>query len=69
MRYKDIRKIAKIKPINEEVFAAYFFSRRLSPFVVNIFKTKYNPKYNYDLYDYKRNYRRYVFSLIISWNH
>jgi phosphatidylserine synthase len=37
MRYKDIRKIAKIKPINEEVFAAYFFSRRLSPFFVNIF--------------------------------
>lgn len=37
MKYKDIRKIAKIKPINEEVFAAYFFSRRLSPFFVNIF--------------------------------
>lgn len=37
MRYKDIRKIAKIKPINEEVVAAYFFSRRLSPFFVNIF--------------------------------
>jgi len=37
MRYKDIRKITKIKPINQEVFVAYFFSRRLSPFFVNIF--------------------------------
>jgi len=37
MRYKDIRKITKIKTINQEVFVAYFFSRRLSPFFVNIF--------------------------------
>lgn len=37
MKYKDIRKLAKIKPMNEEVFVAYFFSRRLSPFFVNIF--------------------------------
>ncbi len=37
MRYKEIRNIVKMKPINQEVFAAYFFSRRLSPFFVNIF--------------------------------
>lgn len=37
MRYKDIRKITKIKPINQEVFFAYFFGRRLSPFIVNVF--------------------------------
>ena len=37
MRYKDIRKSTKIKPINQEVFFAYFFGRRLSPFFVNIF--------------------------------
>jgi len=37
MIYKDIRKITKIKPINQEVFFAYFFGRRLSPFFVNVF--------------------------------
>jgi len=37
MKYKDIRKITKIKPINQEVFFAYFFGRRLSPFIVNVF--------------------------------
>jgi len=37
MRYKEIRKITKIKPINQEVFFAYFFGRRLSPFFVNVF--------------------------------
>jgi phosphatidylglycerophosphate synthase len=37
MKYKEIRKITKIKPINQELFFAYFFGRRLSPFFVNIF--------------------------------
>jgi len=37
MRYKDIRKITKIKPINQELFFAYFFGRRLSPFFVSVF--------------------------------
>lgn len=37
MRYKEIRKIEKIKPINQEVFFAYFFARRLSPFFVSMF--------------------------------
>lgn len=37
MRYKDIRKITKIKPINQEEFFAYFFARRLSPFFVSLF--------------------------------
>jgi len=37
MRYKDIRKITKVKPLNQEVFFAYFFGRRLSPFFVSVF--------------------------------
>lgn len=37
MKYKDIRKITKIKPINKEDFIVYIFSRRLSPFFVNVF--------------------------------
>lgn len=37
MKYKEIRKITKIKPIKQEVFFAYFFARRLSPFFVNVF--------------------------------
>jgi len=37
MKYKDIIKITKIKPINQEVFFEYFFGRRLSPFIVNVF--------------------------------
>lgn len=37
MRYKDIRKITKIKAINREVFFAFIFGRRLSPFFVSVF--------------------------------
>jgi len=35
MKYKEIQKITKIKPINQEEFFAYFFARRLSLFFVS----------------------------------
>jgi len=37
MKYKDIRKFTKIRPISQEAFFIYFFGRRLSPFIANVF--------------------------------